>query len=152
MSLALNAESVPSPPSTGHQRTQKYKRPEKPMDQDRLSSAMQSIQSSIHNNYEHDDVAPFASRQVPTPPPSLSLPPSPLPLAPYLYSGQQPQQQQQQQQTTLETKLDYMIQLLEQSQDEKTNNITEEVVLYSFLGIFIIFIVDSFVRVGKYIR
>ena len=49
-------------------------------------------------------------------------------------------------------KLNYMIHLLEQKHDEKTNNITEEIVLYSFLGIFIIFIVDSFTRVGKYTR
>lgn len=49
-------------------------------------------------------------------------------------------------------KLNYMINLLEEQQDEKTNNVTEEVVLYSFLGIFIIFVVDSFARVGKYIR
>jgi hypothetical protein len=49
-------------------------------------------------------------------------------------------------------KLNYMIHLLEEKQDEKTNNVTEEVVLYSFLGIFIIFIVDSFTRVGKYKR
>jgi len=49
-------------------------------------------------------------------------------------------------------KLNYMIHLLEEKQDERTNNVTEEVVLYSFLGIFIIFIVDSFSRVGKYVR
>jgi hypothetical protein len=49
-------------------------------------------------------------------------------------------------------KLNYMITLLEDQQDEKTNNVTEEVVLYSFLGIFIIFIADSFVRAGKYVR
>jgi hypothetical protein len=49
-------------------------------------------------------------------------------------------------------KLNYMINLLEEKQDEKTNNVTEEVVLYSFLGIFIIFIVDSFARMGKYVR
>jgi len=49
-------------------------------------------------------------------------------------------------------KLNYMINLLEEQQDQKTGNVTEEVVLYSFLGIFIIFIVDSFVRVGKYVR
>ena len=49
-------------------------------------------------------------------------------------------------------KLNYMIKLLEEQQDEKTGNVTEEVILYSFLGIFIIFIVDSFARVGKYIR
>jgi hypothetical protein len=49
-------------------------------------------------------------------------------------------------------KLNYMINLLEEQQDEKTNNVMEEVVLYSFLGIFIIFVVDSFARVGKYVR
>jgi hypothetical protein len=55
-------------------------------------------------------------------------------------------------QDVLLQKLNYMINLLEEQQDEKTNNVTEEVVLYSFLGIFIIFVVDSFARVGKYVR
>jgi len=49
-------------------------------------------------------------------------------------------------------KLNYMIHLLEEQQDERTGNVTEEVVLYCFLGIFIIFVIDSFVRVGKYVR
>lgn len=49
-------------------------------------------------------------------------------------------------------KLNYMINLLEEQQDQKTNSVTEEVVLYSFLGVFIIFVVDSFARVGKYVR
>jgi len=49
-------------------------------------------------------------------------------------------------------KINYMIHLLEQQQNEKTDNITEEFILYSFLGIFIIFVVDSFSRAGKYTR
>lgn len=49
-------------------------------------------------------------------------------------------------------KLNFMINLLEEQQDQKTNTVTEEVVLYSFLGVFIIFVVDSFARVGKYKR
>jgi hypothetical protein len=49
-------------------------------------------------------------------------------------------------------KLNYMINLLEEQQDQKTGSVTEEVVLYSFLGVFIIFIVDSFSKVGKYVR
>jgi hypothetical protein len=53
---------------------------------------------------------------------------------------------------TLLKKINYMINLLEEQQDERTNNVTEEVVLYSFLGIFIIFIVDSFAKTGKYVR
>ena len=49
-------------------------------------------------------------------------------------------------------KLNYVISLLEDQQDEKTNHVTEEVILYSFLGIFIIFIADTFVKAGKYTR
>jgi len=49
-------------------------------------------------------------------------------------------------------KINYMIQLLEEQQHEKTNNITEEFILYTFLGVFIIFVVDSFSRAGKYTR
>ena len=55
-------------------------------------------------------------------------------------------------QDVLMQKLNYMITLLEDQQDEKTNNVTEEVVLYSFLGIFIIFVADTYVRAGKYVR
>jgi hypothetical protein len=49
-------------------------------------------------------------------------------------------------------KLNYMINLLEEQQDYKTGSVMEEVVLYSFLGVFIIFVVDSFTKVGKYKR
>ena len=49
-------------------------------------------------------------------------------------------------------KLNYMIHLLEEKRDEKTGHVMEEVILYSFLGVFIIFIVDSFARAGKYTR
>ena len=49
-------------------------------------------------------------------------------------------------------KLNYITHILEDIQLEKTSNITEELILYSFLGVFIIFMVDSFARVGKYHR
>lgn len=49
-------------------------------------------------------------------------------------------------------KINYMIHLLEEQQSEKTNNVMEEFVLYTFLGVFMIYIVDSFVRAGKYVR
>lgn len=49
-------------------------------------------------------------------------------------------------------KMNYMIHLLEQQQNEKTSNITEEFILYTMLGVFIIYVVDSFARSGKYIR
>ena len=50
------------------------------------------------------------------------------------------------------TKLNQIIYLLEEQQNEKTGHVTEELILYTFLGIFMIFIVDSFARVGKYVR
>ena len=52
----------------------------------------------------------------------------------------------------LTQKLNYMIHLLEEQQDERTGHVFEELILYSFLGIFIIFVVDSFARAGKYVR
>jgi chemotaxis protein CheY-P-specific phosphatase CheC len=49
-------------------------------------------------------------------------------------------------------KINYMIHLMEEQQHEKTNNITEEFLLYTFLGVFVIYVLDSFARSGKYIR
>lgn len=49
-------------------------------------------------------------------------------------------------------KLNYLIHLIEEQKDEKTGHVTEELVLYSFLGVFVIYVVDSFARVGKYVR
>jgi len=49
-------------------------------------------------------------------------------------------------------KINYMIHLLENMENEKTANVTEEFVLYTFLGVFVIFVLDSFSRHGKYVR
>jgi len=49
-------------------------------------------------------------------------------------------------------KLNHITHILEELQMEKTSNITEELILYTFLGVFVIFVVDSFARVGKYHR
>jgi hypothetical protein len=50
-------------------------------------------------------------------------------------------------------KLNYMTLLLEEQRLEATNHITEEFLLYMFLGIFMIFVVDGFSRSsGKYVR
>lgn len=50
------------------------------------------------------------------------------------------------------TKLNYMIHLLEEQQEQKTGHVLEEIILYCFLGVFIIFTIDSFAKVGKYTR
>jgi len=49
-------------------------------------------------------------------------------------------------------KLDNILYLLEEQHEEKTNYITEELILYIFLGVFIIYVLDSFVKIGKYVR
>ena len=49
-------------------------------------------------------------------------------------------------------KLNYVVHMLEGQHDEKTGHVTEELVLYMFLGVFVIFVVDSFARAGKYTR
>ena len=49
-------------------------------------------------------------------------------------------------------KIDNILYLLEEQQEEKTNLVTEELILYVFLGIFVIYVLDSFVKVGKYTR
>jgi hypothetical protein len=54
--------------------------------------------------------------------------------------------------TNLTEKLNYMIYLLEEQRDEKTGQITEELILYVFLGIFTLFVLDTFVKHGRYTR
>lgn len=54
--------------------------------------------------------------------------------------------------SSLEEKLNRILALLEEQQLQKTQNVTEEVILYSFFGIFMIYLVDSFKRIGKYTR
>lgn len=54
--------------------------------------------------------------------------------------------------SSLEEKLNKILELLEEQQLQKTQNVTEEVILYSFFGIFMIYLVDSFKRIGKYTR
>lgn len=54
--------------------------------------------------------------------------------------------------SNLTDKINYMIYLLEEQKDDKTGRVTEEMILYVFLGIFVIFVLDSFVKTGKYSR
>ena len=49
-------------------------------------------------------------------------------------------------------KLNYLVYLLEEQRAQKSNYVTEEIILYIFLGIFIIFVLDKFSSPKKYIR
>lgn len=55
-------------------------------------------------------------------------------------------------QNDVNEKLNYLIYLLEQQRDVKGNQTVEELLLYSFLGVFIIYVLDSFSKIGKYKR
>ena len=46
-------------------------------------------------------------------------------------------------------KMNYVIHLLEEQKDEKSGGVVEELILYGFLGVFMIFMVDSFAKVGR---
>jgi hypothetical protein len=50
------------------------------------------------------------------------------------------------------SKLDHMIEMFEQQKEIKTAQKNEEIILYSFLGVFTIYILDTFVSIGKYTR
>ena len=41
---------------------------------------------------------------------------------------------------------------VEEIKEVKEPQITEEFILYTFLGVFVIYVVDSFARAGRYIR
>ena len=49
-------------------------------------------------------------------------------------------------------KINYIVHLLEERKDQRTGMANEEIILYGLLGVFTIFLVDNFVRVGRYVR
>lgn len=55
-------------------------------------------------------------------------------------------------QTPIESKLDLIINLLEDQQDMRTDRVVEDMLLYACLGIFIIFAIDTFSIPKRYIR
>ena len=57
-----------------------------------------------------------------------------------------------QQNDILLMKLNRIIEMFEEQKDIRTNQKNEETVLYCFLGIFVIYVLDSFVKIGKYKR
>ena len=50
------------------------------------------------------------------------------------------------------SKLNHIIQMFEEQKEIRTNQKNEEVVMYCFLGIFVIYVLDSFVYIGQYKR
>jgi hypothetical protein len=148
MSLAMYAASIQD--DIVQQKRKSFNKTQR----QKVNSMIETLQNAS-NNDSSTDMGDFR----PLPPPESALlaggspvqvssepppPPNRYGMVPPIFSDDDS--------SVLLKKVNYMISLLETQQDEKTGNVTEEIVLYFFLGIFIIFIVDSFVRVGKYIR
>jgi len=68
-----------------------------------------------------------------------------------IYNTQNTQNKQYNNRELLD-KLNYIVYLLEEQYSEKTKYISEELILYLFLGLFIIFVLDSFAKASKYVR
>lgn len=49
-------------------------------------------------------------------------------------------------------KINYIIHMLEQNRQLRTENITEEMVMYFFLGFFVLYVSENFVKMGRYTR
>lgn len=159
---------LPPPSSVGVQSTidkEKSKQTSAPQQSGFQSGIPSSLQSNMYSNLEDSSYIPSSSSQddrddyykrfIPNYDEMYKNSGLPLPNAPQTHTV--PYKHPKMNYSSgnndpLIEKLNYMIHLLEEQQDERTNNVTEEIVLYSFLGIFIIFIVDSFARVGKYTR
>jgi hypothetical protein len=49
-------------------------------------------------------------------------------------------------------KINYLISLIEEQKDHRTEYVVEEMILYVFLGVFTLFVLDTFVKHGRYTR
>ena len=128
---------------------------QKPQQQDQPTSSYNPslIQDQLYNSQSPTELNSSEQDNVVNSEGFRSLETSPIqqPYIPYFTNATDMQNIEGPKDKLLE-KLNYMIHLLEEQKEEKTGHVTEELILYSFLGVFVIFIVDSFARVGKYVR
>ena len=53
---------------------------------------------------------------------------------------------------SLDSKLNYILEILDQQKEIRSEQKNEEIILFCFLGLFIIYILDTFASIGKYSR
>ena len=121
----------------------------------RATSRKKINQTVKKTDADDDDLADF--KPVPTVPQMPILPPPSTQLQmqednTFTMAMPSPTERSNVISSNLSDRINYMIQLLEDQKDEKTGRVTEEIILYVFLGIFVIFVLDSFVKTGKYSR
>jgi hypothetical protein len=134
-----------------------------PVHSNRVKNLLSKIHESFDNNDELSDFTPppmpkssgvektverenFEGKQVPEYTQFYNTPVESY--KPFYVS----QTENTEQHSDINSKLNDILMLLKEQRDQKTENVTEELILYSFFGIFIIYLVDSFKRVGKYTR
>lgn len=120
-----------------------------------LPSPVDYLKTSLPNNHSYSDYQTSYSNANYVVPPHLSQYSYPTMRPSYTYALEKnygiPSNKDNTQQLLLE-KINYMIYLLEQQKKVKSKHTTEEFVMYSFLGVFVIYLADSFARSGRYIR
>jgi hypothetical protein len=138
---------------------------DKPIEK-RATSRKKISQVLKRTDTEDDNLADFKPMPPPLPPspPPPREPPQHQPSAPEEQAAESDEEAQTpfpfpfpynntpSSQTNLSDRMNYIISLLEDQKDEKTGRVTEEMILYVFLGVFVIFVLDSFVKTGKYSR
>jgi hypothetical protein len=53
---------------------------------------------------------------------------------------------------SLDNKINYILEILDQQKEIRSDQKNEEIILFFFLGIFIIYVLDKFASIGKYSR
>ena len=151
MSLAMYASpydpNEPKEPKNTHAKTQKNV-------SEKVNTALQSIDEDTLADFEEVSIEEIKQNNQPKTLTNYhkNLIPSYVKDTPYELNLIPGVKEIPKEQDILLEKLNYIIGLLENQQDEKTNNVIEDLLIYSLLGCFIIFIIDKFVSVGKYVR
>jgi hypothetical protein len=177
-SAPVSFESSSTPPLSLDRRREAFRQPAKaalsapPSTSDqRVHQVMQAIHSRASDDDEGNDsafghpVSIAAVRKQEALEPSLfgASPPvqswkeafeTPASLAPFVpeSDASSPPPSSFPSSSSLMDKLNYVIHLLEEQQQEATQTVTEELVLYSFVGVFVIFVVDRFAQCSRYVR
>jgi hypothetical protein len=105
--------------------------------------------SDIHKNIQEEndkELSSFYSSEIPNVEKY-----SPIPSDQYLLMEDQ-HKVPAKPQDDLVQKIDRLMQMFEEQREIKTGQKNEEIVLYCFLGVFTIYVLDSFVSIGRYTR
>lgn len=109
----------------------------------------QKVTSTAQLESTEDELADYK----PPPRPNNISKRDPLPPAPeYSVCEDPPILQVEKPRDLMLEKLNYLISLIEDQKDARTEHAMEDMILYVFLGVFTLFVLDTFVKHGRYTR